>query len=57
MKYFVEIVKYDREETVVKHMGPMGYHKAIRVNNGANRNLDHNNYFTRIVDSDGIETS
>ena len=39
MKYFVEIVKYEREETVVKHMGPMGRHKAIRVNNGANRNL------------------
>ena len=57
MKYFVEVVKYDREETVVKHMGPMGRHKAVRVNNGANRNLDHNNYFTRIVDSDGIETS
>ena len=46
--YFVEIVDFLSEE-VVKRMGPMPSSKADRVDSGANINLNHEEYFTRIV--------
>lgn len=46
--YFVEIVKFEGDE-VVKSMGPMSEYKANKVDGGANINLDHEHYFTRIV--------
>jgi hypothetical protein len=51
MEVYVEIVNYDTGE-VVSRMGPMSEHKAGRVEDGANINLDHENYFTRIVTED-----
>ena len=49
MKY-VEIVKHEKEE-VVKRMGPMTEHKADKVDDGANINLNHEEYYTRIVEA------
>ena len=45
---YVEIVKTDTGE-VVKRMGPMSERKAERVESGANINLNHDGYYTRIV--------
>jgi hypothetical protein len=46
--YYVEIVKTDLGE-VVKRLGPFSERKADRVDDGANINLNHSEYFTRIV--------
>lgn len=46
--YYVEIVD-DETGEVVKRMGPMNERKAERVENGANINMDHNRYYTRIA--------
>ena len=48
VKYYIEIVDYDTEETV-ERMGPMTEHKAGKVDDGVNINLNHEKYFTRIV--------
>lgn len=47
--YFVEIVKRKTKE-VVKRLGPMPMRRAGRVRRGAGINLDHDNFFTRIVE-------
>jgi len=52
MKYYVEIVKYGEPEEVVKRMGPMPERQAGRVDDGANMNLNHEEYYTRIVEED-----
>jgi len=48
MKFYVEIVKSSSGE-VVKRMGPMSEKKADKVEFGASINLNHEEYFTRIV--------
>ena len=50
-KYYVEIVKYGEPEEVVKRMGPMYERKAEKVDDGVNINLNHNEYYTRIVEA------
>ncbi len=47
--YYVEIVAY-KNDRVAKRMGPFSERKAERVDGGANINLDHENFYTRIVD-------
>ena len=52
MEYYVEIVRIvtaDECEEVVKRMGPMSERKAERVEMGALHNLNHDDYFTRVV--------
>ena len=49
MKYFVEIVNYETGE-VVKRMDGGTERRAEKIDRGANINLDHENYFTRIVE-------
>jgi len=49
MNYFVEIVQYGDPLVVVRRMGPMSESKAVRVERGADINLNHAEYFTRIV--------
>ena len=49
MKAFVEVVKYGNPETVVKRLGPMPEYKANKVDGGLNINLNHEDYYTRIV--------
>jgi hypothetical protein len=49
--YFVEIVKHVSLE-VVKRMGPMPERKADKVDAGVNINLNHEEYYTRIVNKD-----
>jgi len=51
MNYYVEIVKYDNEE-IIKRIGPMSKKKAERVDNGVNINLNHKDYYTKIVEED-----
>ena len=54
---YVEIVKEGHDgqlEEVVKRMGPMERGRAEHVENGANINLGHDDYFTRIVEAEGI---
>lgn len=48
MNYYVEIVE-QKTDHVEKRMGPMGERRAEIVERGASRNLDHDNYYTRIV--------
>lgn len=50
MNFYVEIVKYGEPEEVVKRMGPMAERQADKVDNGANMNLNHEEYYTRIVE-------
>ena len=58
MKYFVEIVKHETDE-VVKRMGPMDERRADKIDSGANINLNHDDYYTRIIkkeEEDGIDS-
>lgn len=48
--YYVEIVAF-KGNKVVKRMGPMYERKADKVDSGANINLNHKEYFTRIVEA------
>lgn len=53
MQYFVEIYRKANEETsekVVERMGPMCEHRAEKVELGANINLNHRDFATRIVE-------
>lgn len=47
---YVEIVRYEGEE-IVKRMGPMSERKADKVMDGADINLNHEDYFVRITTS------
>lgn len=48
MDYYVEIVETETDH-VEKRMGPMSEHQAERVESGASRNLNHDEYFVRVV--------
>lgn len=53
MKYYVEIVEfnaYPDEDRVVKRMGPFSERKADRVDGGVKINLNHDDFYTRIVE-------
>lgn len=50
--HYVEIVRYSDGE-VVRRMGPMSERNADRVDSGADRNLNHEEYYTRIVPAPG----
>ena len=50
MDFYVEVVKHSEPEKVVKRMGPMPERKADKVDDGVNRNLNHEEYYTRIVE-------
>jgi hypothetical protein len=52
MKYYVEIVKHGEPEEVIKRMGPFTERMADKIDSGANRNLNHKEYYTRIVEVD-----
>ena len=47
--YQVEVVSYDTGE-VVRTLGPMLQHKADRVDAGMQHNLDHEHYYTRVME-------
>ena len=50
-KYYVQIKKFEGDE-VVKEMGPFAERKAERVESGAGRNLNHDEYYTLVVEKD-----
>ena len=50
-RHYVDIIAFEGEKTI-KRLGPFSSErKARKVNDGANINLDHDNYFTRIESS------
>ena len=48
MKYYVEIVEFGTKE-IVKRIECKSERQADKVDNGANINLNHDKYYTRIV--------
>ena len=46
--FFVEIVEASSGD-VVKRIGPVSERQAEKIEDGASINLDHEQYFTRIV--------
>lgn len=48
---YVEIVELESGK-VNKRMGPMGRRKASKVQGGANINLNHERFYTRIVNEE-----
>lgn len=54
MNFYVEIVKRGKPEEIVKKLGPMSEWKADKVCDGADRNLNHKEYFTRICCAPGV---
>ena len=46
--FYVEIVEYEGDK-VVKRWGPMAERRADKLDDGANINLDHEHFYTRIV--------
>ncbi len=51
MDKYVEIVEFETGK-VEKRMGPMGERQAERVERGVSVNLNHDDYFVRVVDAD-----
>ena len=49
--YYVLIKSY-KDDEVVEEIGPMSESKADRVDTGANINLNHDNYYTEIINKD-----
>ena len=52
--FFVEIVKYG-ETKPEKQIGPVTMRAALKIQDGADINLNHDDYFTRIVPVQGAE--
>lgn len=46
--YFVQVIQY-RDFEIEKQLGPMSLAKAEKVDDGININLNHDNFFTKIV--------
>jgi hypothetical protein len=51
MNYYVEIVETDTDK-VEKRMGPHTKQMANRIEDGVNINLNHEKYFTRVVEEE-----
>ena len=51
MKYIVEVVRFENEE-VVKRIECDTERKADRVDDGLNINLNHEDFYTRIVEQE-----
>lgn len=47
--YWVEVVQYGEPERIVKTMGPFFEHIANNVRYGECRNMNHEEYFARVV--------
>jgi len=54
-KFFVEIVKFENMEVVKRIDCGTQERKADIVDAGANRNLNHEKYFTRVVSDEENE--
>lgn len=54
MKYYVEIRPFsdDKSDPGFRRMGPFNHHHAERVENSANINLNHEKYYTIIVEDE-----
>jgi len=49
--YFVQIIEYENDR-VVEIMGPFAEIKAVKVDDGVNINLNHEKYYTIIVEDE-----
>jgi hypothetical protein len=53
-EFYVEIVQYAEEgedEKVVKRSGPHSERRADKIDDGLNINLNHERFYTRVVES------
>ncbi len=55
MEYYVEIYRKSDGE-IQERMGPMPERRAERVESGANINLNHENYATRMVEAGEVRS-
>lgn len=46
--YYIEIVEFASEK-VIERKGPYSEHKADRIDDGMNINLNHEKYYTRVI--------
>ncbi len=51
---YVQIVDFQTDE-IVKQMGPMTKWKADKVDRGVNINLNHDAYYTQLVDESDVD--
>lgn len=51
MSYYVEIREYETDR-LEKRLGPMSERKADKVDDGLTRQLDHDRFYTVIVNED-----
>lgn len=49
MNHYIEIVEFETE-AVIERKGPYSERQANRIDDGMNINLNHDKYFTRIVE-------
>lgn len=49
--YYVQIVQFS-DDAIEKEMGPFTDRKADLVDGGVNRNLNHDKFFTKIIQKD-----
>ena len=47
--HYVQVVQFE-DELVVKQLGPFSENRADRVDTGMNINLNHEEFYTRVVD-------
>lgn len=56
--WYVQIISFEsarnNDPRSVKTMGPMSEHNANKADSGANRNLNHAEYFTRMCQQDDL---
>ena len=53
MKYYIEVVEYESGE-VVSRMEASSEREAEKIDRGVNINLNHENYYTRIMESGDV---
>lgn len=53
MKYHILIKSYEGE--IVKNMGPHSERSAEKIESGANRNLNHDKYFTLMLSEEQMK--
>jgi hypothetical protein len=54
--WYIEVIDYDANDgdCPVKRLGPYTESAAKRAESGVNRNMNHEQYYTRLVTDNGI---
>ena len=51
-EYYVDIMRFENDGELVERMGPFTEKKAEKVDGGVNINLNHEEYYTLIVEEE-----